>query len=399
MSSNSSDQPKLKVGILGATGTVGQRFVVLLASHPYFVLHALCASSRSAGKSYRAATKWKLATPMPSSVADQVVDSCSVTKESRLLECDVVFSGLDASVAGSIEAACAAAGLAVFSNAKNFRMHPNVPLVVPTANAEHLAPLIAAQRAQGAQMWVQELLREAPDGHAADYIDPELFVDGGCIVTNSNCSTTGLVVVLRALQAVFGPATKVHVTTMQAVSGAGYPGLPVLDVFDNVVPLISGEEEKLETEPRKILGSVEGARVADAELLVAAACNRVPVLDGHTLAVSVSFRDSAKVEPEAAMEALRAYVPPPGEEVWARCPSFPHGVGAIRVAEEPDRPQPRLDRERGKGMTVSVGRVRKCNLFDLKFVALTHNTILGAAGSSILNAEIAVAQGLIKGSK
>ncbi|KAI9183130.1 aspartate-semialdehyde dehydrogenase [Blastocladiella emersonii ATCC 22665] len=380
---------KLKAAILGATGTVGQRFITLLAAHPFFEIHALCASPRSAGRAYANVVNWKLPADIPSAFASLVVERCDVVAGSRLAECDVAFSGLDSGVAGEIEAAVARSGIPVFSNAKNFRMHPSVPLVVPTANPHHLAPMVRAQlaHAQGVAGLVP-----APQGVA------EIPRPGGYIVTNSNCSTTGLVTVLRALIDAFGEIDAVQVATLQAVSGAGYPGLPVLDVFDNIVPFIDGEEDKLETEPQKILGTIDPATSHVNEvagMTVSASCNRVPVLDGHTLNVAVRFADRSKPRPTPAQiaEVLAQYVPSPAA-VMTQCPSFP--AAAIHVSPLKDRPQPRLDRDRGNGMTVTVGRIREDNLLDVKFVSLTHNTVLGAAGSSLLNAEIAVVEGVLR---
>ncbi|KAI9217455.1 hypothetical protein BC828DRAFT_391112 [Blastocladiella britannica] len=395
---------KLRVAILGATGTVGQRFVSLLANHPFFVVHAVCASSRSAGRPYGAAAAWKLPGSIPKATAALVIETCDAVRPgTRLAACDVAFSGLDSSVATEIEAAVARAGIPVYSNAKNYRMHANVPLVVPTANAHHIKPMAASQVARGGALH----LLPAPSASKSGEVVIERA--GGFIVTNSNCSTTGFAVVLSALTTAFGRSnavTQAHVVTMQAVSGAGYPGLPVLDVFDNVVPFIDGEEDKLETEPLKILGTVatDGTCVADFDgLRVSAACNRVPVLDGHTLTLSLKFAagaDGTVPSPAAVEEALRSYVPP-CIDTLLQCPSYPRGSdgddtdGPIHVTAESDRPQPRLDRDRGRGMTVTVGRVRACNLLDVKMVVLTHNTLLGAAGAALLNAEVSVVHGLL----
>ncbi|KAJ2706709.1 aspartate-semialdehyde dehydrogenase [Coemansia sp. IMI 203386] len=353
----------LNAAVLGATGTVGQRFIVMLSQNPMFRIHSLGASERSAGKPYSQATRWKMSEQIPQAVRDIVVKSCD---PAQYAGCDVVFSGLDASVAGDVEKAFFEADFAVFSNAKNYRMAEDVPLCVPVVNTDHYA-VIAAQRASRG-------LRK------------------GMIVTNSNCSTSGLVVPLKALQDRFGPISRVMVTTMQAISGAGYPGVASLDILDNVVPLISGEEPKMEVEVRKILGGVAPDASVCAPLdnmRVSATCNRVPVVDGHTECVNLEFAG----EPpsiDAIKQCLREYT---CEVQELGCFSAPAHV--IDVAEEEDRPQPRLDRNAGAGMTVTVGRIRPCSVFHVKFTLLVHNTILGAAGASILNAEYAAKKGYI----
>ncbi|KAM3503258.1 hypothetical protein MY11210_008793 [Beauveria gryllotalpidicola] len=357
--------PPKKCGVLGATGSVGQRFILLLAKHPSLVLHAIGASSRSAGKTYKDAVHWKQASPM-GKVADMVVREC---KASEFADCDVVFSGLDSDVAGDIEMEFLKAEIPVFSNAKNYRRDPLVPLVVPTVNLTHL-DLIPHQRS------VHKL-------------------SNGFLVCNSNCAVIGLVIPFAALQAAFGPIDLVSIVTLQAVSGAGYPGVSSMDVLDNIVPYIQGEEDKLETEARKILGGLNATKTAFIEqdgLRVSAACNRVPVLDGHTACVSLKFKKQPAPSAEAVKKALREYT---CEAQALGCPSAPEPP--IAVFEENDRPQPRLDRDLGNGYTVSVGRVREdeSGIFDLKFVALSHNTVIGAAGSSILNAEAAILKGYI----
>ncbi|ORY01779.1 aspartate-semialdehyde dehydrogenase [Basidiobolus meristosporus CBS 931.73] len=351
------------VGILGATGTVGQRFISLLATHPEFKVHALGASARSAGKPYPSAVKWKMSSPIPKCVQEMTVHVC----DPKYFEgCHFVFSGLDSDVAGEIEKAFQDADIPVFSNAKNYRMAPAVPLIVPTVNTSHF-DVIPQQRA--------------------------LYnTKKGFIVTNANCSTTGLTVPLKALQDAFGPLDKIAVQTMQAISGAGYPGVSSLDILDNVVPFISGEEDKLETEPLKILGSVgsDGASFQElSQTTISAHCNRVPVLDGHLECVSLSFHQKPAPTPEQVIEVLEKYT---CEAQALGCYSAPEK--AIVYDPSSDRPQPRLDRDNCKGQTVTVGRVRKCNIFDIKFTLLVHNTILGAAGSGILNAEVAAAKGL-----
>ncbi|CCM05534.1 uncharacterized protein FIBRA_07760 [Fibroporia radiculosa] len=381
------DGRKIKVGVLGATGTVGQRFVVLLADHPFFVLHALGASQRSAGKTYALAVTWKQTRPIPAVVRDVAVHECSPEFFS---DCEVVFSGLDADVAGPIgvfpclaplfaanaplEERFRSADFAVFSNAKNHRRDPNVPLIVPLVNPRHLS-MVHQQRA----------LHSPP-------------LQKGFIVTNANCSTTGVVVPLAALEKAFGPIESCMVTTMQAISGAGYPGLPSMDIIDNVVPYISGEEEKMEWETLKILGGItegdDGRKEFDMHakqpLRVSASCNRVPVIEGHTECVSVRFARRPPPSPQQVREALLGFT----SDAWTlSCPSAPRHT--IFVHEEADRPQPRLDRDYQAGAGVSVGRVRQCRVLDIKFVVLANNVAIGAATSSVLNAELAVCKGLI----
>lgn len=354
-----------KCGVLGATGSVGQRFILLLQDHPFLKLVAVGASPQSAGKKYRDAVKWKQSKPM-GPVGDLVVKTC-VSGEFK--DCDIVFSGLDASIAGEVEMDFLKADIAVFSNAKNYRRDPIVPLVVPTVNLNHLA-MIPHQRKH------HQLQK-------------------GFLVCNSNCAVIGLVIPFAAMQRVFGAIDTVSVVTMQAVSGAGYPGVSSMDIIDNVVPFISGEEDKLETEAQKILGGINAEATAFEELKsmrVSAACNRVPVLDGHTACVSLRFAKRPPPSAEQVKEAMRNYV---SDVEKLGCPSAPQP--SILVFDEPDRPQPRLDRELSRGYTVSVGRVREdeSGIFDIKFVALSHNTVIGAAGSSILNAEAAVLQKFI----
>ncbi|KAL3418020.1 aspartate-semialdehyde dehydrogenase [Phlyctema vagabunda] len=358
--------PTKKCGVLGCTGSVGQRFILLLAQHPHFVLHAVGASSRSAGKTYKDAVKWKQAFPMGKEVENLVVREC---KASEFADCDIVFSGLDADVAGEIEMEFLKAELAVFSNAKNYRRDPLVPLVVPTVNLSHF-DVIPHQRKQ-------------------------YGLKKGFLVCNSNCAVIGIVIPFAAIQKEFGPVDQVSVVTMQAVSGAGYPGVSSMDILDNVVPFISGEEDKLETEAQKILGSVNAEVTGfqdQSDLKISAACNRVAVLDGHMACVSLRFKNKPAPTAEQVKKAMREYV---SEAQALGCPSAPQP--SILVMDEADRPQPRLDRNTQNGYTVSVGRVREddSGIFDLKFVALSHNTVIGAAGSSILNAEAAVLKGYI----
>lgn len=352
-------------GVLGCTGSVGQRFILLLSQHPKLKLVAVGASSRSAGKKYRDAAKWKQASPI-GPFGDLIVREC---KPSEFADCDVVFSGLDSDVAGEIELEFLRANIPVFSNAKNHRRDPLVPLVVPTVNLSHFDLIPHQRKHYGLQK--------------------------GFLACNSNCAVIGLVIPFAAIQSRFGPVASASVVTLQAVSGAGYPGVPSLDILDNIVPYISGEEDKLETEAQKILGTLNSDATAVEEassLQISATCTRVPVLDGHTACVSLRFQRRPPPSAEEVKDALRSYV---SEAQTLGCPSAP--VPAIHVFDEPDRPQPRLDRDLGRGYTVSVGRVREddSGLFDLKFVALSHNTVIGAAGSSILNAEAAIVKGYI----
>ncbi|KJZ79375.1 Putative aspartate-semialdehyde dehydrogenase [Hirsutella minnesotensis 3608] len=360
-----AEMPPKKCGVLGCTGSVGQRFILLLAEHPFLKLHAIGASSRSAGKPYRDAVRWKQSRPM-GPVADMLVREC---RAAEFADCDVVFSGLDSDVAGDIEQEFLRAEIPVFSNAKNHRRDPLVPLVVPTVNLPHLDLIPHQRRVNG--------LRR------------------GFLVCNSNCAVIGLVGPFAALQAALGPIAAVSVVTMQAVSGAGYPGVSSMDVLDNVVPYIAGEEDKLESEARKILGRLTDARDAfdhQDGLRVSATCNRVPVVDGHTACVSLSFERRPAPSAQRCKDALRAYV---SDAQRLGCPSAPRPP--IVVFDEDDRPQPRLDRDLGNGYTVSVGRLREdeSGIFDIKFTALSHNTVIGAAGSSILNAEAAALKGYL----
>jgi aspartate-semialdehyde dehydrogenase len=344
--------PDLEVGILGATGVVGQQFVARLARHPWFKPAWLAASERSEGRAYGTVAPWKLAVPIPDGLASQQVEACIPGRGPR-----VVFSALDASVAGDIEQAFAAAGHFVVSNARNYRMDPLVPLLIPEVNADHLRLLPEQQQRK---QWT------------------------GGIVTNPNCSTVVLAMALAPLRR-FGLAS-VFVSTMQAVSGAGYPGVPSLDILGNVVPFISGEEEKIESETLKILGT-DGGR-APHGAIISAHTNRVAVIDGHIMTVSVAFHgDPSQAE---VVDAFRQFRGRPQELGLPTAPNPP-----IVVSEEANRPQPRLDADRGDGMAITVGRVRPCRLTHTKFVALGHNTVRGAAGAAILNAELMVAEGVL----
>ena len=346
---------KVAVGVLGATGAVGQRFVQLLADHPWFEVVELAASDRSAGKPYQDACTWRLATPMPEAVAARVVKACDEKFESKIL-----FSGLDSSVAGEVETALANKGHAVVSNSRNHRMDPDVPLLIPEVNPAHLDALAVQRKRTG----------------------------GGYIVTNPNCSVVGLAMALAPLQRAFG-LTEVAVATLQALSGAGYPGVASMDITDNVIPYIGGgEEEKIETEPLRILGTFAGGAFAPASFRISASVHRVAVTDGHTMAVFVRLK--TKATPEQAVEAIASFR---GEAQERKLPTAPRRP--IHVLPQENRPQPRLDRDLEGGMAVSVGRVRADKLFDLKLEVLVHNTIRGAAGVAILNAELLKARDLL----
>ncbi|HET9947887.1 MAG TPA: aspartate-semialdehyde dehydrogenase [Longimicrobiales bacterium] len=348
---------QVPVAVLGATGAVGQTFIRLLAGHPFFRVAEVAASERSAGKRYRDAMTWHEG-ELPEEVADLEVVPCDPASVSS----KVVFSALDASVAGEVEQAFAAAGAVVLSNAKNHRMDADVPLVIPEVNADHLA-LVDAQRV--ARGWP------------------------GAIVTNANCAVTVATVPLAPLHRAFG-VRKVVVATMQAVSGAGYPGVASLDILGSVIPYIGGEEEKIERELKKMLGSLDGGRIEPAPIAVSAHANRVPVEHGHTACLTVGLERSAS--PEEAIEVLERWR---GHEIVRGLPSAPEEPLVLR--REPDRPQARKDVETGRGMATVVGRVRSDPLFDLRLVALSHNTVRGAAGGSILNAEVLGRMGKLPG--
>lgn len=348
--------PRLRVGILGATGAVGQKFVRLLSGHPWFRVTALAASSRSWGKAYGKAVRWLESTPLPPWAQEMRVGEVSPA-----LDCDLVFSALNAEVAEELEPFFSEAGIPVISNARSFRMDPGVPLVVPEVNPDHLK--ILKERSGGAGRGVGS------------------SVDGsGFIVTNPNCSTTGLVLALKPLADAF-PLRRVSVTSLQAVSGAGYPGVPSMDILGNVVPEIPGEEEKLETEPLKILGQWAGDSVKGAPLTISAQCNRVPVQEGHLLSVSVGFE--RRIGMEEAKKAWEEFRSPLREMGLPSAPERP-----IRFSDAPAFPQPRLHSGEEGGMAVSIGRLRVCPVLDLRFVVLVHNTVRGAAGGAVLNAEL-----------
>lgn len=348
---------KIPVAVLAATGSVGQRFVQLLDHHPWFEVVALTGSERGHGKTYGEVCRWLLAEPMPDWARKMPV---LPTEAASLNGARLAFSALPADTARQIEPGLAQAGIHVCSNASAFRREPDVPLLIPEVNAEH-ARLVEVQRKQ--RDW------------------------SGWITTNPNCTSTGMTIALKALQDAFG-LKRVFAVSMQALSGAGYPGVASLDIADNVVPFIGGEEEKVEWEPRKMLGTLEGEEVRLAEFGISAHTNRVAVTDGHLVCLSVELAQPAA--PQQAAQALAEFSPPPAV---AELPSAARPV--IQVRDEENRPQPRLDRMTGKGMTTVVGRVRPDPLFDLRLVVLSHNTIRGAAGGSLLNAELMVQLGYL----
>ena len=343
---------KLRVGILGATGSVGQKLVLLLRDHPWFLTTALAASERSAGRPYRDVVHWFEPNPLPEDIAGMVV-----TRATPPLDCDLVLSALDTAAALIIEPAFASAGYPVVSNASAYRMDPTVPLLVPEINPAHLG-----------------LVQRQPFGT-------------GLIVTNPNCVVTGLVMCLKPLDDAFG-VEAVQVTTMQAVSGAGYPGVPALDILGNVIPHIAGEEEKIAAEPPKILGRLRGGRIVPAPLRISAQATRVPVLDGHLMSVAVRLGHHASLD--EVRSAFVGWVPSPRVAALPSSPPRP-----LAVLDGEAAPQPRLHAGLGAGMTVSLGRLRPCPVLDWRFVALVHNTVRGAGGGAIANAELLAAEGLV----
>jgi aspartate-semialdehyde dehydrogenase len=372
-------QKRIEVGVLGATGMVGQQFIKQLAGHPWFELTWLAASERSEGKRYAEAAPWRLDSPIPDGVAGRSVEPCAPGRGPKL-----VFSALDASVAGEIEAAFADAGHFVVSNSRNHRMDPTVPLVVPEVNADHLGLL----RLQRGEQRAAERAGSTPASGAGVKGGAPQHPPGrrGALVTNPNCSTVVLTMALAPLRP-FGLRSCL-VTTMQAVSGAGYPGVASLDVLGNVIPFIGGEEEKIESETRKILGTLADGGVLPHPVCVSAATNRVPVVDGHTEAVSVALEQKPQAaELRAAFDGFGAAPQRLG------LPSAP--AQPVLYLDQPNRPQPRFDAGRGRGMQVTIGRLRPCPVLDWKFVALGHNTVRGAAGAALLNAELMVAEGWI----
>jgi len=348
---------QMEVGVLGATGTVGQQFVRLLDQHPWFKLTWLAGSERSEGKRYAEAAPWRLNTPIPTESADKIVQAPVPGQGPKL-----VFSALDAAVAGELEAAFAAAGHIVVSNARNYRMEADVPLLVPEVNPEHLG-LVPLQTTRG---WK------------------------GSIVTNPNCSTVFLTMALAPLRQF--NLRQVMVTTLQAVSGAGYPGVPSLDILGNVVPFIGGEEEKIESETKRILGVLRNENGKNAVVphgvTISAQTTRVPVIDGHTESISVSIDQGVTIED--VKQALMTFRGKPQDQRLPSAPCHP-----IVYLPEQNRPQPRLDVDRGNGMTVTIGRLRPCSVLGYKFIALGHNTVRGAAGAALLNAELMQAEGVL----
>ncbi len=352
-----SPSSRIPVAVLAATGSVGQRFIQLLDGHPWFEVAALTGSARRVGQLYGASCEWVLTDPMPAWAREMEL----LPSTPEAVNVPLVFSALPSNFAAEIEPQFARAGVMVCTNAGAFRRDPTVPILLPDINAEHLG-LLPAQREK--HRW------------------------RGAIVTNPNCTSTGMSIALKALDDAFG-VQKVLAVSMQALSGAGYPGVPSLNILDNVIPNIGGEEEKLEWEPRKMLGKMESGGLQLADFVLSAHTNRVAVTDGHMVCLSVACAEQPAVEQVA--RALAEYQPP---VISRALPSTPQPV--LLVRGEPDRPQPRLDRMAGKGMTTVVGRIRSDPLFHIKFVTLSHNTIRGAAGGSIYNAELLVREGWVK---
>ena len=346
---------KIPVGILGATGVVGQRFIQMLERHPWFEVAWLAASDRSEGKSYAEAARWRLKTPIPTAVAAMRVSPAIPDGAPR-----VIFAALDAGIAAELEPRFADAGCAVVSNSSALRMQQDVPLVIPEVNPDHIKLI-------DGQSWRKK--------------------SGGYVVTNPNCSAIGLVLALAPLQQRFGLET-VMAVTMQAVSGAGYPGVASLDILGNVIPYIAKEEEKMEEETRKLLGQMNGTKVVSATFAMSAQCNRVAVEDGHTESVSIRLKRKAK--PEEMIAAWNSFRAEPQELQLPSAPKNP-----VVYFGAPDRPQPRFDIDLGAGMTTAVGRLRPCGVLDWKFTVLSHNTIRGAAGAAVLNAELLKAKGYL----
>ena len=349
---------QIPVAVLGATGSVGQRFMSLLDHHPWFKVVALAASDRSVGRRYAEAARWVLDDPMPDYARDMIV----VPATPECIDAKIVFSALHNDIAKDLEPQFAQAGAAVCSNAASYRRGEDVPLLLPEINADHIYLIKEQRKSRG---W------------------------SGAILTNPNCTSTGLTIALKSLDQAFG-VKKVFAVSMQALSGAGYPGVPSLDIMDNVIPNVGngGEEEKVEWEPRKMLGTLNGNKIGLADIVFSVHTNRVAVTDGHTVCASVELGEQA--DPQAAEAVLRDYQ---ADALARELPSAPRPV--IEVRSEADRPQPRLDRLTGKGMTTVVGRVRRDPILDLKFVVLSHNTIRGAAGGSIYNAELLVNENLL----
>jgi len=346
-----------KVAILGATGAVGQRFIQLLQGHPWFQIEVLAASERSAGKKYKDACNWTMQSNLPREIAEMEVVNCDVESVEKAGNIDFVFSALPGGLAGPVETEFATL-YPVFSKASAHRMDPDVPLIIPEVNPDHTALIPVQRKVRG---WK------------------------GFISTDPNCSTIQLAITLKPLMR-FG-LSQVMVSTMQALSGAGYPGVPSLDIIDNVVPFISGEEDKMESEPQKILGSFDGKGICAADFVLSSSCHRVNVADGHLESVFVKLDDNPKVE-----EIEETFIHFEGEPQKLKLPSAPKNP--IVVRKELNRPQPRYDRDEGKGMSVVVGRIRKDPIMTVKYMCLGHNTIRGAAGAGILSAELMVAKGI-----
>jgi len=345
-------QEKIPVAVLGATGSVGQKFIELLANHPWFEITELCASDKSAGKKYSDAVDWFLPSPLPESVSEILVQKCVPE-----LDAKVVFSGLDSSVAGEVESDFAKSGYRVISNSKNHRMDDNVPLLIPEVNPDHLDLIMFQNYGEG------------------------------CIVTNPNCSVIGMVIALKPLLDNFG-LEAVNVVTMQAISGAGHPRVVKLDIEDNVIPFIKGEESKVEIEPKKILGSLSHDKIIFTDFKVSAQCNRVNVSDGHTECVQINLKKKASVD--EIIHSWESFKSIPQQMNLPLAPLQP-----IHYIYEEAFPQPKYQRNADKGMAVSIGRLRKDSIFDYSFVILSHNTVRGAAGGAILCAELMKAKGLI----
>src|SRR5450432_4060904 len=346
---------KIPVGILGATGVVGQRFIQMLEHHPWFEVAWLAASDRSEGKVYSEAARWRLKTPIPPAVAKMTFSPATPEGAPK-----IIFAALDASIAAEMEPRFADAGCAVVSNSSALRMQEDVPLVIPEVNGDHIKLI-------DIQSWRKK--------------------SGGYVVTNPNCSAIGLVLALAPLHQQFGLET-VMAVTMQAISGAGYPGVASLDILGNVIPYIKNEEEKMEEETKKLLGQLNGSRVIPGDFAMSAQCNRVAVEDGHTESVSIRLKKKAKPQ-----EIIAAWINFRSVPQALKLPSAP--AAPVQYVATSDRPQPRLDVESGKGMTTTVGRLRPCGVLDWKFTVLSHNTIRGAAGPALLNAELLKVQGYL----
>lgn len=343
---------KITVAILGATGSVGQRFVELLSRHPWFQITALAASEKSVGKRYGEAVKWLQPTPLSEHIAEMPLSECVPS-----ISANLIFSALDPSAAAIVESAFANAGHIVITNAKNHRMQPDIPLLIPEVNSSHLE-LLGYQK-----------------------------FNGGKIIANPNCCAVGLAIALKPLIDLFG-VEAVHVVTMQAISGAGYPGVPALDIQDNIIPYIADEEEKLETEPLKILGKLEGGQISPADIKISAQCNRVPISDGHTQCVSIKFK--TKPSKKDIIDAWKTFSGEPQKLALASAPEKP-----IHYFDSDYLPQPKLQRNIDKGMAISIGHLRECPLLDYKFNLVSHNTIRGGAGGAVLCAELLVRKGHI----